>query len=362
MTDQKKNEIIDSLQVIRTIAFLAIFLFHDADIFPGEGAFFSFLKKTPGRWGVSVFFVLSGFVMTYSYWNRPPKTRLKDALAFSFKKIKKLYPLHLLMLLIGAVYLFLHHDPLTLILAQLSVTVPLIQTWLPIFYQSVNSVSWYLSVCIFLYFCFPCLLVQIKKERSRILSLLMITAIILAQLAIGFFVFHFTDIDIKWITYCHPLFRLGDFTVGSILASIYLKRTPKEGSAQIPRQLYSAMEIAVLIINISVCVTHWTLSQDAKWFSYTSLFLPSTALLIYVFSLNKGILSQLLANRFVLWLAKISPYTYLIHKLLMYYFRDFCTYVLHDEEVSHILAIMVPFGLTILATYAYLALERNHCG
>ena len=54
-----------------------------------------------GRWGVSVFFVLSGFVLVRSYWERPVEPTVRNAFAFSAGKIKKLFPLHVLMLLAG---------------------------------------------------------------------------------------------------------------------------------------------------------------------------------------------------------------------------------------------------------------------
>lgn len=49
---------IDSIQSLRAIAFLAVFMSHSR-LF-GLG----FL----GAWGVSIFFVLSGFLMVYSYY------------------------------------------------------------------------------------------------------------------------------------------------------------------------------------------------------------------------------------------------------------------------------------------------------
>ena len=54
--------------------------------------------------------------------------------------------------------------------------------------------------------------------RSIVAMLIIFTA----QLIVGFFLFHCTQIDIKWITYCHPFFRFGDFAIGGFLVSLYL--------------------------------------------------------------------------------------------------------------------------------------------
>ena len=359
MGDNKKNERIDSLQVVRAMAFVGVFLYHVAKSFPGEGILYDFFYKSPGRWGVSVFFVLSGFVMTYSYWNRPIPPTLKDAVRFSIKKIKKLYPLHLLMLFVGAVYLFLQHETVLEVLAKLAITVPLIQTWLPVGYQAINSVAWYLSVCVFIFFCFPYLLGLIKRNKKMRYSIIAILCVFVAQLVVGYCTFRFTSVDIKWITYCHPVFRLGDFAVGGFLASIYLNRKSASNSNR-PLSITwgSVFEFVALALNVLACVVCLKAPENTVWFTYTSLFIPSTAVLVYVFSLSAGIVSKLLANRFTLWLAAVSPYAFLIHRLVINYFRAFTKYVLHREHVNFAIVIMVSFGITIVAVYVYQGLEK----
>ena len=52
---------IQSLEAVRAIAFLAIFIYHAVKSFPGKGIIYKVLSIAPGAWGVSVFFVLSGF-------------------------------------------------------------------------------------------------------------------------------------------------------------------------------------------------------------------------------------------------------------------------------------------------------------
>lgn len=92
---------IDTLQALRCFAFLGIFLFH---AFGGTNGL--------GRWGVSVFFVLSGFVLVYSYLGRGriTSTSVKDNFRFAAKKIKPLYPLYVVLtLLVAAMTLATDH-------------------------------------------------------------------------------------------------------------------------------------------------------------------------------------------------------------------------------------------------------------
>lgn len=90
----KKRKMILPLQAVRAIACLMIFVYHGI----GSGVHFA------GVWGVSVFFVLSGFVLVYSYWDRSTTNpTIKGAAAFSWSKIKRLFPLHVIMLIAGLI-------------------------------------------------------------------------------------------------------------------------------------------------------------------------------------------------------------------------------------------------------------------
>ena len=91
-----KRPIILSLQSIRGIACAVIFICH-----AGYGASWGL-----GAWGVSVFFVLSGFVLTYSYWDRisiDHQVNTKESFEFCKKRMGKLFLLHVIMLVIGLV-------------------------------------------------------------------------------------------------------------------------------------------------------------------------------------------------------------------------------------------------------------------
>lgn len=78
---------LDQIQALRGIAFLGVFLSHTGLKWFGAA----------GHWGVSVFLVLSGFLMFVSYSDndRIKRISIRDNIAFSWRKIKKLYPLHI---------------------------------------------------------------------------------------------------------------------------------------------------------------------------------------------------------------------------------------------------------------------------
>ena len=83
MTDKK---LISSLQGLRAVAFLSVVLSHCG-------------APWLGPWAITVFVALSGFLMTCNYYDRPRTAPgLRSAIVFSFQKIRKLYPLHLIMM------------------------------------------------------------------------------------------------------------------------------------------------------------------------------------------------------------------------------------------------------------------------
>lgn len=155
------NGRIESLQALRAIAFIGIFLTH-------AGA--------PYAWpalGVSVFYAMSGFLMTFKHINDELDYSLKGRVLFSLKRIKKLYPLHILTMICAIVLnlAVIIHAGITLkrlvvLAGEIVLNVFLMQTWVP--YSSINfslnGVAWYLSVTMFLYFMFPAIQRFIKRK------------------------------------------------------------------------------------------------------------------------------------------------------------------------------------------------------
>ena len=169
-TVSKERPRIKSVQVIRAIAFILIFLSHVELI-------------STGPVGVSLFLVLSGFCMTYSYLDKSEKTpcpSFMNNLKFARDKIKKLYPLHVVTLLFVALVIFgeliLYNGSGTEIAKQGSYFVAnalLLQSWIPWRdgYFSFNAVSWYLSTSAFSYFIFLWVFREIQsKDKKRITS------------------------------------------------------------------------------------------------------------------------------------------------------------------------------------------------
>lgn len=170
-----------TLTAIRGLAFICVFLCH-ADVF----GVFAIL----GAWGVEVFFVLSGFLMAYSYFgtNRIVKISLKENAKFTYRKIMDLYPLYIFLTGMEFVFIyFIHGDPITrLSVVNLILNVLLLQTWVPIDgVFTINGPAWFLCTLILAYFLFPKILHMMENAYSRRKAIVMIAAIFGIEIIVG---------------------------------------------------------------------------------------------------------------------------------------------------------------------------------
>lgn len=303
---------IQSLQGLRLAAFLCIFVNHSLG---GVGF---------GALGVSLFFVLSGFVMSFSYLERGkelPCSFLRN-LSFSFKKIRYLYLLHILILFCG---LFLSvirsgFSPDKEHFFCYAANLLLLQAWIPKarYYFSLNGVAWYLSTAVFTYFLFPWVLRSLRKGpspsriRVNLASLLLLEASVCLAACLwgnpddrGLFSQH-------WITYIFPVARSIDFLFGTQLGYLfrqYRERFGVRGSEAISLRI-SCLEC--LSAGLLVCGAA-LFFKIPGYLHYTAVFLLPASVLICSLSTEKGILSRLLRLPVLQFLGGLTGYAFLIH-------------------------------------------------
>lgn len=305
----EKREKISSFDALRVYSCFVVMAYH------------AFLV-VPGYSGLSIFFVMSGFLCTYNHFGdgETSKLDLRGSLRFSLDKIKKLYPLHLVMLiyplatqLYGLVNGLL---PAWRFITKLAANVLLIHAWIPVneYYFSFNVPTWYLSVMMFLYFMLPFVLRCMEKYRSRRTALLAAVAIFLVQgvsadlLEQAYVVLLpeslQTGLFYQWLDQVCPLYRLGDFAIGCNVAYFFIHR----GERDISRPRATLLELAaILFIALS------QISYDLRPRNITCVFIPSSAFIVYVFALDRGYISGFLKNKLVKHLSALSSDIYLIH-------------------------------------------------
>ena len=333
---KENNKTITTLQALRGYSFLFVFL--------GHSGLFKRLMLSFGTGSISVFLVLSGFVMIYSYYGKDKikKISVKDNLYFSIKKMKKLYPLHIIctismiirLLILG----YINSENALMMSIKFILNALLIQEYIPLTARSINGVSWYLCVTMLGYFIFPWFLKYFEKSYSKRKAILSIIVCISIKIAIGFLyrmiptVPNYNNVlwdnDIcQWLIYRFPISRIWDIIIGFNLGFlfIHLKDYPYR-TWQVTRA-----EIVGIVFAVFASISYYALYQEAdtgnnifnfhpeRWWTYSLAYLPSSIIIIYSFATQKGIISNLQNNRIALYLARISPYAFLIHYVVLSY-------------------------------------------
>ncbi|WP_061028738.1 acyltransferase [Bradyrhizobium sp. CCH5-F6] len=139
------------LDFYRFVAALGVFIFHLKLIDPGISPAWN------GSYGlfVDMFFILSGFVISYSYPST--STGLRSYARFLVRRIARIYPLHLLTLLTFAALALVGISGPTSHASWLDFiqNLFLVQAWGVTDHLSFNSPAWSISAELFCYFLFP---------------------------------------------------------------------------------------------------------------------------------------------------------------------------------------------------------------
>ncbi|MDN3274168.1 acyltransferase [Frankia sp. RB7] len=167
------------LDFYRFVAALGVFVFHLKNIDEGISPVWN------GSYGlfVDMFFILSGFVISYSY--PTGSIGIRGYFRFLVRRIARIYPLHLLTLLAFAALAWIgipgpttHTSVLDFIHNTL-----LVQAWGFTDHLSFNSPSWSISAELFCYLLFPLLLLLARRVSA--LTLAVIVASLYVVLAHG---------------------------------------------------------------------------------------------------------------------------------------------------------------------------------
>lgn len=205
---------LDTLTGLRFYAAFAVLLCHAVPRFAPLPVLSELAEI--GAVGVGFFFVLSGFILA---WTWRPADRKRD---FWAKRFARIYPLHLATLVVAVV---LSAAAGAYNWTSVVVSVPLLQSWGPESWRAGgNGPSWSLSVEMFFYLLFPFLIAPLMRmtRRQRIVVALAIVAV-MAFWNVGYFGLTRLDVPNAAIvsSYTNPLYRLGEFVLGILVAAAF---------------------------------------------------------------------------------------------------------------------------------------------
>lgn len=299
----KKNEMkLDALTSLRFFFAMMVFCAH---CYVLDDTFAAHVFKE-GFVGVNFFFILSGFIIAYNYQHKMEDGQVTRR-DFWVARIARVYPLHWLTLVVAAAwggYVTATDgwDWLRHFFASFTLTnayVPHVD-----YFFSFNSPSWSLCCEQLFYFCFPLLLPLTR--RPRLLSGVFLVCVLLVVSGM-----YFTpEADIKAYWYVNPLTRFPDFIVGLLLFRLYEKMK----HCRLSVWTGSLMEVGSLVVFLAF----YQLSSDIpKVYRYSCYYWLPIAFVLGSFALQRGVLSRMLSNRFLVVGGEISYSFYLIHLMVL---------------------------------------------
>jgi len=237
-------------------------------------------------------------------------------------------------------------------------------------YFSMNGVSWYLSVCVFLYFCFPWILKVIEKYRNRKIANIAMIMTWGGQIIISYFLSILPVSDllrdsfIHWGVYICPLMRFGDFFIGCNLGYLFLTRTIVGKDKLYKSNETGKKDFFVLAIIIIQWIVHIYYSNKLlvniphpeTWWTNTIFFTWSSCCLIYLFA-QKDRKNLGKYQRILVYVGNISSYTFLVHLVIIRYIR-ICVAKLYGINIQGTVTLAVSaFIITVVVSEIYKLLE-----
>jgi len=278
-----------------------------------------------GHMAVPLFFVLSGFVLTYTYARSQSPTgssTLINRRAFWAARFARIYPVYALSLLL-AIPTYFSREAFSQPLATLGVAVPvltMLQGWFPNIAQAWLSPAWSLSSEALFYLLFPFVTPLIVRLNQRKLTV-GLAVLWLASLAAPIVYLLVVPNDLEgepftatwqWAMaiYFGPLPHLPEFLTGIVLGRLFL--------AQRTRAPISPRAAALAATGAGLGVVGYILAAYAggvlpRLLTHTGAFLPIYALLVYSLAVGGGPIGRFLATRPMLLLGEASYGLYLLH-------------------------------------------------
>ncbi|MBO0842080.1 MAG: acyltransferase [Nocardioides sp.] len=297
--------------------------------------------------GVTFFFVLSGFVLTWSH--RPGN----GARVFYWRRLARLWPLYALACAVALAMLALRHRPVP-DLAHVTAVLLMVQSWNPDldWHYGVNIPAWSLSAEAFFYAMFPLLVRGVMSRRARGPLSVVAYFIVLTPALLGFLPSLGAHYNISSL-YVAPYVRIGEFLAGMLLAGAMRRGWRPPFGVATAMILGVGSYVVVQAIDVTAVPGRTSLSNGMVT---ALLIIPIMALISTVAASDLAPGRRPLAHPALVRLGDWSYALYLLH----------CPFVLALGAVSvgwtRAAAVLasagVVVGVLLLAGVAYTAVER----
>jgi peptidoglycan/LPS O-acetylase OafA/YrhL len=307
---------------------------------------------TASGFGMTLFFILSGFVIHYNYAAAVTGgRRLRGIATYLWARFARLYPLLLLTLLGYVLLKFLaflvgHPEQFDNVFQALPFFLFSVQSWfyVPIGDNSLiyavggsSSLTWSISTEWFFYFLFPCMACVILRSRTPWSTAVLAGLWCALWIAISTSLYdrsvqidawaverfgsiagvqeHQQDSFVRWLLYFSPYLRIGEFVLGTLVAQLYVQlrgRKVAGGENSFGTAVFFAAAASVFLVTYLEYSTNVGVNIFRKMNMNFAL-APSAALLIFCAARYRNVASRILNSRPIIVLGDASYSIYLIH-------------------------------------------------
>ena len=342
--------------------------------------------------GMTLFFVLSGFVIHYNYSSSILASPSIGLYRFVIARFARLYPLYFVCLSADWIRLALSSQLHTDFLRAIPYFLTLTMSWIyspihgrALIYQfgQMPSVSWSISTEWFFYLAYPAICFGLArmnhdaKSHKRFLSAAAIvsltTVMLIAYASINssalnnFAIQYFNpimesrqhnDSFYRWLVYFSPYSRISEFMLGCIVAAVYLRR-----QNSVPSKREERFGLVLLIGALtSIMVLQYAIFNppNLSWLAWVpSLhqcfgFAPSVAIIIYCCARYQNYLTRFFAHPFILLGGEVSYSFYLLHSPIITLFARHADKMTSFQNAAYdvallIIALAAVFGAALLS-------------
>jgi peptidoglycan/LPS O-acetylase OafA/YrhL len=351
-----KNYMIQ-LDGLRAIAIGLVIFSHYTDVILPLAGFDHFL----GAAGVTLFFVLSGFLITLILiGNRENQDQSNGFILkqFYIRRFLRIFPLYYLVILLGV--LFNIPTSREHILALVTYT----PNWL-LGTESSNlrffSHLWSLGVEEQFYIFFPLLFLLVSKKHIKTLFISLVIFAVVSRVAVIFLEYHLNQVDqTNWVAHRTTPCCLDPFGIGAMLA--FLKfYYPEKTREWLKKSIWPVL--SMLFLGIACFL--WMADQHNPAISISNIIVNRTLISLASFwiigvagfSDFKGLQGKFLENRMIVYIGKISYGIYVYHFIIPHFFTSYAPFNSNALNIitSRILYVVVTL---LIASTSWFLFEK----
>lgn len=350
----EKKQKIDAYNAFRGICAFGILFSHMSYLSDANNIFWKLLYDHFMQFGSccsSFFFIMSGFLLAYTWKDICFKTYIK-------RKLKRIYPLAICVFFLALGCSFILNDTIngnmpvgsSLWILSVILNMAMLKAFVPnesVFY-SFHGPSWYISVLFVFYVVGYFIVKKIKCSKNKIqIEIGMgVVVVYVIQFLLCFLVdkMELSNIEL-YLTYINPYFRIfGEGMLGVLLCE-YMPRIQKK----IKSRNKSVLEIAAVIVFVGFFVLN-NFFRISVWNAW--VWVIPVSFVLTVFYKEDGIVSRALKGRFWQFLGAISFEIYMTHAFVYegipiaaeVVSKELCSWIVYHAGTRFVITLIASVG------------------